>query len=73
MADRNETPQTALVNRLMPVPLDGRQALRRGVFDKAGHDKWFDALRCLRQTEMRGSVIPGGRLQHLDRLVYGMP
>jgi hypothetical protein len=56
MDDWSQSPQLHPVDRLTPVPAELRQSLRRGVFDKAGHDKWFDALPCLRQIETGGAV-----------------
>lgn len=80
MSDWSETPQTTLVNRLTPVPIDQRQMLRQGAFDKAEHDRWFDTLVCLRQIETAGATpsrkgVEGAarvafwnveRLRHLD-------
>ena len=57
MDDWSQSPQSDLVDRLTPVPTELRQSLRQGAFDKAGHDKWFDALPCLRQIEI-GGVVP---------------
>jgi hypothetical protein len=56
MDDWSQTPQSDVVDRLTPVPTELRQTLRRGPFDKAGHDHWFDALPCLRQIETGGAV-----------------
>ena len=56
MTDWTTLPQQIRTQRLTPVPLDLRQTLRHGTFDKLGHDRWFDALPCLRQIEMAGAM-----------------
>ena len=82
MSDWSETPQTTLVDRLTPVPLDQRQSLRQGTLDKAEHDRWFDSIPSLRQIEIGGATpsrkgIKGAarvafwnveRLRHLDTI-----
>ena len=58
MVDWTLTPRTATVARLTAVPADLRLMLRQGPFDRAGHDRWFDPLACLREIEI-GGVTPG--------------
>ena len=82
MPDWTDHPVFRIVDRLTPVPLPVRDALREGAFDKAGHDHWFDSLPCLQQIERGGAparraALTGGasvlfwnteRLRHLDAI-----
>jgi endonuclease/exonuclease/phosphatase family metal-dependent hydrolase len=55
MVDWSDVPQEHVVPRLSLVPLELRQALRQGRFNKATHEKWFDALPCFREIEVGGA------------------
>lgn len=70
MSDWSDTPQTTLVTRLTPVPLEQRQTLRLGVFDKAEHDRWFDALPGLRQIETGGATPSRTGVESAARVVF---
>jgi endonuclease/exonuclease/phosphatase family metal-dependent hydrolase len=70
MTDWSEIPRTTLVNRLTAVPPEDRQALRQGVFNKAEHDRWFDAIPCLRQIETGGATPSRKGVEGAARVVF---
>ena len=70
MSDWSETPQATLVKRLTPVSLDQRQTLRQGVFGNAEHDRWFDAMPCLRQIETGGATPSRKRVEGAARVAF---
>jgi endonuclease/exonuclease/phosphatase family metal-dependent hydrolase len=75
-------PSFEVVDRLAPVPLEVREAVRAGPSDKATHDRLFDDLPLFRQIEVGGAAprrtaIGGAariafwnveRLRHLDAI-----
>lgn len=70
MSDWSETPQTTLVARLTSVPLDQRQSMRQGTFDKVEHDRWFDAMPCLRQIETGGATPSRKSVEGAARVAF---
>ncbi len=70
MPDWSTAPQSTQVAELTPVPRALRQELRQGPFDKVGHDRWFDALPCLRQIETGGVAARRLAIDHEARVLF---
>jgi len=70
MSDWTDAPSTHLVDRLTPVPLAERGAIKAGPADKATHDSHFDALPLFRQVEIGGAPPRRDAIEQSARVVF---